>query len=142
MATEALRPAPAWGWQCRCVVGGAAQGQDGIQTKGHVGGPRPWGSWHGDGLGLVPRGGSTPPTVPHSTPKQAPRALAAAQWGLLGGAAPRRTTWSWGWKRCQVPAPALAPACGTPSRCDKNSSVGAELCRASLQPGVVSPTPL
>lgn len=80
--TEAPRLVPAWGWQCRCVVGDAGQEQDDIRKKGHVGGPQPWGSRHGNGLGLIPHGGSTPPAVPHSTPKQAPRALAAAQEGL------------------------------------------------------------
>lgn len=95
---------------------------------------------HGDGLGLILHGGSTPAAVPHNPASLASRAPSVAQG--RGAAQPDGATWSRGWKHCQVSAPASAPLRGTPGPRDKNSLAGAEPCRAGLQPGVVHPAPL
>lgn len=142
LVVEALKPAPAWGRRFRCVVGDASQEREGMRAKECVGGPRPWKRiQHGDGLGLIPHGASTPPAMQHGPPpgwhrrhRQPPGAG-----GLLGRPPPCRATWSRGWKRCQVSALASAPLRGTPGHCDKNSPAGSEPGQAGLQPGVVPP---
>lgn len=90
LAVRALKPAPAWGWRCRCVVGDASQEREGTRAKECVGGPRPWKhTQHGDGLGLIPHGASTPPAVPHGPPRLASQAPAAARgWGAARQASP------------------------------------------------------